>query len=429
MEETCKERGAEHVDTKHAICSPSVKRARLSDKENDASFDDSQWPGAVSTKVMNSPLVPVPAASTATDADAATAAENQLFGTARSPIVLDSPEPRAFLADSPLPLKKDAAMPADTSVPDPPLIDIADSAAAQPVSTPSAAAAQESIADVCENTAVDVRDHVAIAAASDEGKPTEPASEADAVPVEQAAPLALSAHAPPPQSPDDADKESVDASIEATEDTPKAASPVAVDQVEAVAPLTSKADARPGHHILTPARKDHSDWMLQFETPLASRTNLSEQLTARRSRLGRPTPKAAILDLSFEFATPRSVPTYSERDVELIRQKAEAEAEAQIAKVRHELDEYQKALSKEAKSKQQMEAIMNEFETTMSKMIDDAKQERANYSTNMAIITEERDLLQDHVAKVEQAFEELKKRYDMRKAENEKLQKVSRNAA
>jgi hypothetical protein len=42
----------------------------------------------------------------------------------------------------------------------------------------------------------------------------------------------------------------------------------------------------------------------------------------------------------------------------------------------------------------------------------------------MAIITEERDLLQDHVTKVEQAFEELKKRYEMRKSENEKMQKV-----
>ncbi|KAI8050981.1 transforming acidic coiled-coil-containing protein-domain containing protein [Syncephalis plumigaleata] len=199
------------------------------------------------------------------------------------------------------------------------------------------------------------------------------------------------------------------------------------DTKEMTSPTKSTKEVTPKPSNTATVKKDQSDWMLQFETPMPQRIKLQEQLTARRTRLNRTTPKLSVLDLSFEFATPRSAPTYSERDVEMIRAKAEAEAEEQIAKVRHELEQYQNALSKETKTKQQMETIMNEFETTMNRMINDAKKERANYSTNMAIITEERDLLQDHVTKVEQAFEELKKRYEMRKSENEKMQKEQEN--
>jgi hypothetical protein len=80
----------------------------------------------------------------------------------------------------------------------------------------------------------------------------------------------------------------------------------------------------------TAVRKDRSDWMLQFETPMPQRIKLQEQLTARRTRLNRTTPKLSVLDLSFEFATPRSAPTYSERDVEMIRAKAEAEVSKSV---------------------------------------------------------------------------------------------------
>ncbi|KAI9593600.1 transforming acidic coiled-coil-containing protein-domain containing protein [Syncephalis fuscata] len=185
---------------------------------------------------------------------------------------------------------------------------------------------------------------------------------------------------------------------------------------------TTAAAAAAAAATVGTAKKDSSDWMLQFETPAPQRSKVADMLTARRSRI-EGTSRPSMLDLSFEFATPRSAPTYSERDMERIRADAEVKAEEQVAQVRHELEKYQKALSKETQTKKQLESLMNEFEATMKRMIDDSKNERANYSTTMATITEERDLLQDHMTKVEHAFEELKKRYNMRKTENEALRR------
>jgi predicted nuclease with TOPRIM domain len=54
------------------------------------------------------------------------------------------------------------------------------------------------------------------------------------------------------------------------------------------------------------------------------------------------------------------------------------------------------------------------------------KAEKTKLTTEMALLTEERDQLRDHIQNIEKAFEELRQRYEARKTENEELRKVRR---
>jgi hypothetical protein len=66
-------------------------------------------------------------------------------------------------------------------------------------------------------------------------------------------------------------------------------------------------------------------WMMRFETPKpvhrAPSATATQVSNATKQQTGKG-PVPSVLDMSFEFNTPRSVPTYSIRDVEKIRREA-----------------------------------------------------------------------------------------------------------
>lgn len=119
--------------------------------------------------------------------------------------------------------------------------------------------------------------------------------------------------------------------------------------------------------------------------------------------------------------SPKSVLKYSERDIDELKIKLRQQSDTELGIIQAEMQQVETKLAKSEKARKEMENIVDEFEQTMQKMIEESKTEKQRHELIKSKIMEERDRSRSELNTIEQGLKDLRVKYQNLKTENDEL--------
>ena len=172
------------------------------------------------------------------------------------------------------------------------------------------------------------------------------------------------------------------------------------------------------------------EWEIQFFTPVKSPINYipgnSEKVGERTAATNK---LENLLDLTDDFFSPLSTFKYSERDLENIKNAFTEQESLKIQNVRLELQNVQENLDTELNKGSKMQTILNDYELTMARMIEDARKLKEEHQSQYFSLLMEKKQIDCDFIKMELGFKDLDRRYQDLKILHERCRKVSENRA
>jgi chromosome segregation ATPase len=169
--------------------------------------------------------------------------------------------------------------------------------------------------------------------------------------------------------------------------------------------------SQPGTHVI--AEFDPlipQDWMMKFDTPKVDRQSLPVAAQTPSVRMEPRAPASLIDSFPGDFATPKSTAKYSERDVMQMREEIQKRSDAEVGILQNELQTLEARYQESERARNEMVVVVQEFEQTMGKMIEDSRQEKERHEIMLGKLSDEKMRSANELRTVENAFKELRMR-------------------
>ena len=158
-------------------------------------------------------------------------------------------------------------------------------------------------------------------------------------------------------------------------------------------------------------------WMMSFDSPAQPKS------VTPSTAVPHPPSLLDAFPQDIPVMSPRSQVKYNQYDVETAANSIRGHYEKQLAAMQTELNNMKNKWKETETARLQMKKVVDEYEKTMGKMIDDSKQEKERNRIQTERIVEEKTRLQTDLASIETSFQELRHRYEDVKTVNEQYRK------
>ncbi|KAJ3228304.1 hypothetical protein HK099_004297 [Clydaea vesicula] len=197
-------------------------------------------------------------------------------------------------------------------------------------------------------------------------------------------------------------------------------------------PIFKKVNNIYGVHEFDPLVDNYppKDWMINFESPNGhngeqSISFLDGQQIFGDSKQKQPVsqpqqPQPSLID-SYNYASPKSVAKYSERDIEKIKTELSEKFEKEFELLQQELSETQLKQKEVYESKLEIEKTLSSWEITMNRMIAERDNDRLGHKQESEMLKLQIEKLRVEKDRLKSDYELLMGKYKQLRLDNEDL--------